>query len=248
MIGLTIAGFDPSGGAGILRDINTFRDLDIHGTAVVTALTSQNPNNFYSTKAIEIDFIEEQFDSILEEYEVKYAKTGMLYNSEIANIVYKKLNEYNIQYVVDPVMTASSGGKLSKNSLIDILKTKLLKKAILTTPNIVEAETLINSKIKTVDDSIEASKKIIEITKIPNVLITGGHLNGTSILNINKNEEISIIQNKLINTNNTHGSGCGLSAAIVGFLIKKEPLKIAIEKSNEYISLAIQNGRYGTLK
>ncbi|MDR0900173.1 MAG: bifunctional hydroxymethylpyrimidine kinase/phosphomethylpyrimidine kinase, partial [Methanobrevibacter sp.] len=224
MIGISIAGFDPSGGAGILADMKTFSSLGIHGTSVITSLTAQNPNKFFSSMPIAIDYISEQFDSIMDQYkdEISYGKTGMLYSKEIIKSVSKKLLEYNIKYVVDPVMVASSGGNLLSEGADKSLDV-LLKNAMLVTPNIQEAETLSKIAINNVDDAIEASN---EISKLCNVLITGGHLNGTNVLNING--EISIIKNKLIDTNNIHGSGCCLSAAITSYLIKGETLKIAI--------------------
>ncbi|MDR3063334.1 MAG: hydroxymethylpyrimidine/phosphomethylpyrimidine kinase, partial [Methanobrevibacter sp.] len=181
MIGLTIAGFDPSGGAGVLRDIQTFRDLNIHPTAVVTSLTAQNPNKFFSTYPIDEKYIEEQIDSIFEEYSIQYGKTGMLYNGKIVKIAHKKLKEYGIKYVVDPVIVSSSGGALSDETFIKSLKKNFLNDSILTTPNIKEAEDLSSIKINSVDEAIEASKII---SKHTNVLITGGHLNGVNVLNI----------------------------------------------------------------
>jgi hydroxymethylpyrimidine/phosphomethylpyrimidine kinase len=242
MIGITIAGFDPSRGAGVLRDVNTFSNLGIHPTAVITALTAQNPSKYYSTEPIDPSFIEEQIDSILSEYNINYGKTGMLYNEEIVKTVHKKLKEYNIKYIVDPVMVASSGGALSDNTFKNSLKNHLLKDAILTTPNIKEAEKLTNIKIKTKEDAINASQIM---SKTTNTLITGGHLNGKSILNVNG--EIEIIETELINTNNTHGSGCTLSAAITSYLIKGENLNTAIKKASKYTEDLIKKGQNGTL-
>jgi len=242
MIGLSIAGFDPSGGAGILADMKTFSTLGIHGTSVITALTAQNPKKFFSALPIDTNYIEEQLDSIMDEYQIRYAKTGMMYSKEVIELVHRKFKEYDINYVVDPVMVASSGGNLAKDDLSISLKKYLLKDGLLVTPNTYEAEILSRMKIMTLDNAIEASYKI---AKYCNVMITGGHLDGKSIVNING--EIEIIEEKLIKTNNTHGSGCALSAAIVAYLVKGYDLKIAILKANEYVRLAIKNGWYGTL-
>ncbi|MDR3291318.1 MAG: bifunctional hydroxymethylpyrimidine kinase/phosphomethylpyrimidine kinase [Methanobrevibacter sp.] len=242
MIGISIAGFDPSGGAGILADLKTFTSLGVHGTSVITALTAQNPKKFFSNYPITIEYIEEQFDSIMDEYNINYGKTGMLYSDEVIKLTHKKLKSNYIKYVVDPVMIASSGGNLSKNNISKTLKNSLIKDSILITPNVFEAETLSEIDIKNLDDGIEASHIL---NKYSNVLITGGHLNGNSILNIDG--KITVFKEDLITTNNVHGSGCILSAAITSYLIKGEELPVAISKANKFVRIAIENGRYGTL-
>jgi hydroxymethylpyrimidine/phosphomethylpyrimidine kinase len=243
MIGISIAGFDPSGGAGVLSDEKTFASLGIHGTGVITSLTAQNPKKFFSVFPIPNSYVVEQFDSIMDDYEVKYGKTGMLYSKEIIETVYNKLKEYNINYIVDPVIMASTGGKLAKGKIGDTLKKTLLRDTLLATPNTKEAAILSKIAINNIDDAIEAS---YEIAKVCDVLITGGHLNGTSILN--NGNKVTLFKNKLINSDNTHGSGCCLSTAITSYLIKGYDLKIAIEKANSYVKLSIENGWYGTLK
>ncbi|KZX16145.1 hydroxymethylpyrimidine/phosphomethylpyrimidine kinase [Methanobrevibacter cuticularis] len=245
MIGISIAGFDPSGGAGILADVKTFTSLCIHATSVITALTAQNPSKVFSLQPIATDYIEEQIDSIFDEYGnyINYGKTGMLYSPEIVKSVSKKVKEYNLKVVVDPVMFASAGDTLSKDKLAIALKKYLLPHCIITTPNIKEAEIFSGIAISDVNNAIEASQ---EIGKYCNVLITGGHLNGTSVLNINN--KITLFKDDLINTANTHGSGCCFSAAITSYLIKGYDLKVAIEKANNYVKIAIENGWYGTLK
>ncbi|MDR2623126.1 MAG: bifunctional hydroxymethylpyrimidine kinase/phosphomethylpyrimidine kinase [Methanobrevibacter sp.] len=242
MIGISIAGFDPSGGAGILADIKTFTSLGIYGTSVITALTAQNPKKFFSTYPTVIEYIEEQFDSIVDEYDINYGKTGMLYSDEVIKLVHKKLKSNHIKYVVDPVMIASSGGKLSENSISKTLKNSLIKDSILITPNVHEAEILSGISIKNINDEIEASNILNEYS---DVLITGGHLNGNSILNLDG--KIKVLKEDLIKTNNVHGSGCSLSAAITSYLIKGEELSVAINKANKFVRIAIENGCYQTL-
>jgi hydroxymethylpyrimidine/phosphomethylpyrimidine kinase len=242
MIGISIAGFDPSGGAGILADIKTFTTLGIHGTSVITALTAQNPKKFYSILPIAIEYITQQFDSIVDEYSINYGKTGMLYSDEVIKTVHKKLKSNNINYIVDPVMITSSGGDLTKNNISKTLKNTLLKNSLLFTPNIYEAETLSGITIKNLDDSIEASHIL---NKYSNVLITGGHLNGNSVLNTDG--KITIFKEDLIDSENIHGSGCTLSSAITSYLIKGHDLISSIEKANKFVKITIKNGKYGTL-
>jgi len=201
MTALTIAGFDPSGGAGILNDIKTFHALNVYGTAVVTALTSQNIKRVEEILPVDVEFVEKQIDIILAEEKIVYAKTGMLYSTEIIKAVTGKVEEYGLQMVVDPVMLAGSGDLLSKNDVVNALKKHLLPLAQLATPNIFEAQALSGIRIKNLNDAINAASKIGELC---NVVITGGHLNGTDVL---FNGSIKVIDGELLETENVHGSG-----------------------------------------
>ena len=256
MIGISIAGFDPSGGAGIIADMKTFSTLGTHGTSAITALTAQNPNKVFSLIPIDIEYIEEQIDSIFDEYGeyIKYGKTGMLYSTEIIKTVAKKIKEYNINVVVDPVMVASAGGSLlkeekevqkSKEEIAKSLKKYLLPHSLITTPNISEAEIISGIEIKTPEDAKEAA---YEIGKITNVIITGGHLDGINTIFNQSNNKIKKIKKPLLETNNVHGSGCSFSAALAGYMIKGNDLNESIEKALDFTELAIKNGRYGTLQ
>ena len=157
---LTIAGSDCSGGAGIQADIKTMTVHGVYAMSVITALTAQNPFKFFSTQPISPEYIEEEIDSVLDSYEIEFIKTGMLYSPDIIKLVSKKIKEYDLKAVVDPVMVATSGGDLTKEDIAIALNKYLLPKAILTTPNIAEAEKLTNFEIKTKEDAINASKKI----------------------------------------------------------------------------------------
>ena len=240
MIVMSIAGVDPSAGAGVLTDIKTFQAIGVYGTGIVTALTAQNPYKFFSTFPVDEEYISEQIDSVLDAYEVEFIKTGMLYSPEIIKLISKKIKEYNLKAVVDPVMVATSGGDLTKQDLAEALNKYLLPKAILTTPNITEAERLTDFEIKTAEDAIKASKKIV-----CNNIITGGHLDGINTINIDGN--VRIKKQELINTDNLHGTGCNLSAAIVAYLAKGNTLEDSILKSLDYVYESIKNGNYGTL-
>lgn len=242
MIVMSIAGVDPSGGAGIFADIKTFQALGVYGTGIVTALTAQNPQKMYSLKAIETSYVEEQIDAILDTYNVEYIKTGMLYSTDIIKSVSKKIREYNLKAVVDPVMVATSGGELAKNDLSQNLLKYLLPKAILTTPNVSEAEKLTNIKITNEEEAKKACEKL---GKTCNNIITGGHLNGINTINIDGST--SIFKQKLLKTDNLHGSGCNFSAAIVSYLSQKNDLKTSILKASDYTYESIKNGKYGIL-
>ena len=237
---MSIAGVDPSAGAGVFADLKTFQAIGVYGTGIVTALTAQNPYKFFSTQPVSPDYICEQIDSVMDSYEVEFIKTGMLYSPEIIKLVSKKVDEYNLKAVVDPVMVATSGGNLTREDIAHAFNKYLLPKAILTTPNITEAEKLIGMKITTKEDALKASEKLV-----CNSIITGGHLDGINTINID--HELSVKKQDLIETDDLHGTGCNLSSAIVAYLAKGNDLKTAILKSLDYVYEGIKNGNHGTL-
>ncbi len=240
MIVMSIAGVDPSGGAGVYADLKTFQAIGVYGCGIVTALTAQNPYKFFSTLPVSEDYIAEQIDAVMDSYDVEFIKTGMLYSPEIIKLVSKKIKEYELKAVVDPVMVATSGGDLTREDIAKAMNRYLLPQAILTTPNVSEAEKLTDLKITTENEAIEASKKI----KCDNI-ITGGHLDGINTINIGG--EIIIKKQELIETDNLHGTGCNLSSAIVAYLAKNNDMKTSILKSLDYVYEGIKNGNYGTL-
>ena len=240
MIVMSIAGVDPSGGAGVFADLKTFQAIGVYGCGIVTALTAQNPYKFFSTMPVSPEYIEEQIDSVMDSYEVEFIKTGMLYSPEIIELVSKKVKEYRLKAVVDPVMVATSGGDLTKEDIADAFNKYLLPQSILTTPNVSEAEKLSGIDINTKEGAIKACEKIR-----CNSIITGGHLDGINTININGN--VTTIKQELIETENLHGTGCNLSSAIVAHLAKGNDLKTSIVKSLDYVYEGIKNGNYGTL-
>ena len=240
MVVMSIAGVDPSAGAGIFADLKTFQAHGVYGCGIVTALTAQNPHKVFSISPIDVNYVAEQIDAVLDAYDITYVKTGMLYSPEIIKLISKKISEYDLKAVVDPVMVATSGGNLTKDDLASALNKYLLPKSILTTPNIAEAEKLTNLKIKTKEDAIKATEKI------PcNSLITGGHLDGINTMNIDG--EITIEKQELLESDNLHGTGCNLSSAIVANLEKGFDIKTSCLNSFDYVYEAIKNGNYGTL-
>lgn len=242
MIAMTIAGMDPSGGAGILNDIKTFHSLGVYGTAVVTVLTAQNPKRLEGIEPVNIDFIEKQVETVLEEYPVEYGKTGMLYSVENVKLVSRLIKKHKLNVVVDPVMVAGSGASLSCEGYAESLKEYLLPLAILTTPNVREAEILSGTEIKDVNDAVESATLI---GKTCNVVITGGDLGGLSV--VNWEGEISTVEMELVESENTHGTGCSFSAAVTAGLVKgNDPIR-SIEKAGEFVKDAVAFGRWGTL-
>lgn len=240
MIVMSIAGVDPSGGAGVFADLKTFQAIGVYGTGIVTALTSQNPYKFFSTQPVSPEYIEEQIDSVMDAYEVEFIKTGMLYSPEIIKLTAKKIREYNLKAVVDPVMVATSGGDLTGGDIADAFNRHLLPNSILATPNVSEAERLSGIKINSKEDAVKATE-LIDC----NCFITGGHLDGINVINID--DEITIKKQDLIETDNLHGSGCNLSSAITAYLAKNNSLMDSCLKAMDYVYEGIKNGNYGTL-
>ena len=240
MIVMSIAGVDPSGGAGVFADLKTFQAIGVYGTGIVTALTAQNPYKFFSTQPVSEEYICEQIDSVMDAYDVEFVKTGMLYSPEIIRLVAEKINEYDLKAVVDPVMVATSGGNLTREDIADAFNKYLLPKSILTTPNVSEAEKLSRIDINNEEDAIKATE-LIDC----NCFITGGHLNGVNVINID--DEITVKKQQLIETENLHGSGCNLSSAITAYLAKNNSLKDSCFKAMDYVYEGIKNGNYGTL-
>jgi hydroxymethylpyrimidine/phosphomethylpyrimidine kinase len=241
MMAMTIAGFDPSGGAGTLNDIKTFHALGVYGTAIITVLTAQNSKRVEVVEPISTDFINKQIETVLEEYPIKYAKTGMLYTKENVKLVSEKVVEHDLNVVVDPVMVAGCGTLLSIDGYAASIKKYLLPNSLLATPNIYEAEQLSGIQIHSLDDAVEAA---IEIGKICNVVVTGGHLNGHNVF---YNGTVKVIEGEIVESKNTHGTGCSYSAAVAAGLAKGCKLLESIEMAGEFVKNSVVNGEWGTL-
>lgn len=241
MMALSIAGLDPSGGAGILADAKTFTALGVYPTTVVTALTAQNVSRVAGVKTVDPDFVAQQIDLILEEEDIQHAKTGMLYSPEIVKVVAKKVKEYQLNLVVDPVMVAGSGGSLSQANMARTLKKHLLPLARLATPNIDEAAKLSKMDVK---DEKDACKVAVQLGKICPTVVTGGHLEGSDIFYQNS---LKIIRGRKLDNKNTHGSGCTYSAAATAYLVKGLPLEESVHEATHFTKKAIEKGFHGTL-
>ena len=222
---LIIAGSDSSGGAGIQADIKTITSLGSYAMTAVTAITSQNTTGVKSIVSINSKEIEKQIIFTCKDIKPDAIKIGMLHSPSVIKSVISAINKIKAKKIIlDPVMIAKGGAKLINNKAIKILKNKLIKKVILITPNIPEAEILTKTKIKSVEDMIHAGKIFLNLGA-RNVLIKGGHLNTRNLHDVflNKNE-IKIFKNKKITTKNTHGTGCTLSSAITTFFSCGKPL------------------------
>ena len=240
---LTIAGSDPSGGAGLQADLKTFSRFQIYGMAVVATLTAQNTVGVRAVVEVDPDFVGQQLDAVLQDIFPQAAKTGMLLTAGVIEIVARKVKEYRIaNLVVDPVMISSSGATLMKPDAIAVFCAELLPAAFLVTPNIDEASALTGMTIRTLDDVEKSAVRIHELGA-RHVLIKGGHLGGEEATDVlfDGSEYFHFRSARLANRN-THGTGCVLSAAIAAQLALGKPIKEAIRLGKEFVTNAIKNG------
>jgi hydroxymethylpyrimidine/phosphomethylpyrimidine kinase len=236
---LTIAGSDPSGGAGIQADLKTFSALNVYGMAVIAALTAQNTVGVREVLVVPQDFVAAQLDAVFSDIPPNALKTGMLGSAAIVEIVAAKLRKYNARrLVIDPVMVSSSGTVLLDRSGIDALKRDLLPLAELVTPNLAEAAELSGIDVRNIADMEEAARRIHGIGA-RNVFLKGGHLEGDAVDVFFTGSEIVHFRSERISTSNLHGTGCVLSAAITSGLAFSRDLAESIALAKEFVTQAI---------
>jgi hydroxymethylpyrimidine/phosphomethylpyrimidine kinase len=242
---LTIAGSDSGGCAGIQADIKSISACGAFAATVITATTAQNTQGIFDIHPIPISHLEKQLDAVLSDIEFGAIKIGMLHSPKVIETVAKKLAQHNMNNIIlDPVMVAKSGDNLIENDAISSLK-KFLPQACLITPNIPEAELLIGYPIE-LKNLKNSAREIGQLFRT-SVLLKGGHLDPqnnetTDILYLHQNQQLIIIKNPWINTQNTHGTGCSLSSSIAAFLSLGFNLEDAVKKGCHYVNDAIAQG------
>ena len=244
---LIIAGSDSSGGAGIQADIKTVTALGSYAMTAITAVTIQNTTGVKSIVGINPKEIFNQIVFTSKDIKPDAIKIGMLHSSNVIKMVIKALNLIKVKSIIlDPVMVAKGGAKLIDNKAIKLLKSELIKKVSLVTPNIPEAEILTETKIISVEDMIYAANKLMEFGA-KNVLIKGGHSKNKIVKDVFVNKkDIKIFNSKRYKTNNTHGTGCTLSSAVTTFVSCGKPAKKSCELGIKYVNSAIKtNPNYG---
>lgn len=238
---LTIAGSDCSGGAGIQADIKTITVHKMYAMSVITALTAQNTTGVYGVLETDADFVGKQIDCVMTDIFPDAVKIGMVSSTEIICKIVDKLQEYQAKnIVVDPVMIATSGGKLLNDQAMEALLTKLLPVAAVITPNIPEAECLCGFSINGRDDMVQAAKKIGENYR-GNILLKGGHLTDTADDLLYHAGEITWFAGEKIDNDNTHGTGCTLSSAIACNLADGCTVQDSVKRAKAYITCALKD-------
>jgi hydroxymethylpyrimidine/phosphomethylpyrimidine kinase len=237
---LTIAGSDPSGGAGIQADLKTFSAHNVYGMAVIAGLTAQNTEGVRLVMDVPEDVIAAQLDAVLSDIPPRAVKTGMLGSAAAVQVIAAKLREYSVQRVViDPVMVSSSGARLLERAGIDELKRHLLHLAELVTPNLAEAAELSGMEVRTLEDMEHAARRMYDMGS-RNVLVKGGHLEGDAIDVFFNGAEIIQLRSERVRTANLHGTGCVLSAAIAANLALGHNVAESVALSKEFVTASIR--------
>lgn len=240
--GLSIAGSDSSGGAGIQADIKTMSALGIYSCTVITAITAQSTSKVDDILPMSSQIVKKQIESVLEDIPINAIKIGMVFNNEIITAVSDILNQSKIPIVLDPIVTAGTGAQLLQKEFVNDFKSKLVPICDVITPNIHEAEMLSGIKIKTEKDIKNTASKIQELGA-KNVIVKGGHFRNDSetIFDIVLDEKgkFTVFKNPRMKFVETHGSGCNFSAAVTSFLAMKYPVVNACFLANKYVHRSI---------
>lgn len=238
-VALTIAGSDPSGGAGIQADLKTFHQFGVYGEAVITLLTVQNTQRVTRVETMPPDLVAAQIQAVVEDIPPAAAKTGALGSAEIVATVAELVAAFSFPVIVDPVMISKHGQPLLGADAQQVLKQKLLPRAFLITPNIPEAEVLANMAIHSEEDMRLAGQRILDYGASA-VLLKGGHLSGEPIDILCSTDGQIRFPGRRIVTKHTHGTGCTYAAAITAALALGNTLPAAIRLARDYVQLAIE--------
>ncbi|UXR87516.1 bifunctional hydroxymethylpyrimidine kinase/phosphomethylpyrimidine kinase [Staphylococcus felis] len=240
-IALTIAGTDPSGGAGVMADLKSFHACGVYGMAAITSVLAQNSMGVQHIHNLDTSWLEEQLESVFNDEMPHALKTGMIPTTEMMALIESYLKKIKIPYVIDPVMIAKSGDSLMDQQVRNQLKTTLLPYADVATPNVPEAEEIVQFKLDSVERIHQAGRFFINEIGAKGVVIKGGHLEGDAIDYLFTTEGHYEFKNERYHTQHTHGTGCTFSAVVTAELAKGKSIYDAVAKAKSFISLAIQH-------
>jgi len=236
---LSIAGSDPSGGAGIQADLKAMTMNGVYAMAAITALTAQNTLGVTGIRSVDPEFLALQLDAVFRDIPPDAVKTGMVGSGALIRVIADKLRQYGAKnIVVDPVMVATSGASLMQTDALAALTADLLPLAALVTPNIPEAQALCGFRITCPEDMLTAARLLFEECGCA-VLVKGGHFVSSANDLLYAHGEYKWFPGKRIDNPNTHGTGCTLSSAIAANLAKGYSLENAVQRGKEYISGAL---------
>ncbi|SER36802.1 hydroxymethylpyrimidine/phosphomethylpyrimidine kinase [Gracilibacillus ureilyticus] len=237
---LTIAGTDPSGGAGIQADLKAFQEREVYGMSVITSVVAQNTLGVQQVEHLSIPFIEQQFDAVWNDIKPDAVKTGMIATIEMMELIAGKLENTDVPYVIDPVMVAKSGHSLMEEKSREVIRNMLIPLSTVVTPNVPEAELLVGFTIKTLEDAEKAAKVIVKELGAKAAVVKGGHLEGEAKDVLYDGNDYTYLTSERFPTHHTHGTGCTFSAVITAELAKGKTIKQAVEAGKKFITDAIK--------
>jgi len=241
-VALTIAGSDSGGGAGIQADLRTFAFHQVHGASALTCVTAQNTLGVSRVDALPPAAVVAQIDAVVADIGVQAVKTGMLLNAEIIAAVAAQLRQWQLTpLVVDPVMVSRTGAQLINDDAIAALRQQLIPKALILTPNRYEAQILSGQEILTLEQMQTAARQIHRLGPQA-VLVKGGGMGG-ELRGVDvwfDGDRLEVLQTKTVDTANTHGTGCTLSAAIAANLALGQDLLPAVKAAKDYVTRALE--------
>jgi len=239
-IALTIAGSDSGGAAGIQADLKTFHQFGVYGTSAITAVTAQNTLGVSAWQALPAALVAKQIDALAEDLRPAAIKTGMLGSREIVETVAERIARHRLTtYVLDPVMVATSGDRLLDRDAEKLIARRLAPLALLVTPNLNEAEILVDAEVRTPDQMERAARALVAMGARA-ALVKGGHLTGATLVDVLVHDDSARrFTHERIDTTSTHGTGCTLSAAVTAGLALGRPLEQAVTDALDFVHRAI---------
>lgn len=238
---LTIAGSDPSGGAGIQADLKTFHQHGVYGMAVVALVTVQNTQRVSRVEVLHADLVGEQLDAVLDDLPPSAIKTGALGSAAVIEAVAARLGAARAPLVVDPVMVSKHGHPLIEDSAREALVRELLPRTYLLTPNAHEAAALLGRPVETLADAEQAARRIADLGPAA-VLVKGGHLDEREAIDVLFFEgQVTRLASPRVDTRHTHGTGCTVSAAITAWLARGAALPDAVARAKQWLSEALRS-------
>lgn len=238
---LSIAGSDPSSGAGIQGDMKTFGAFGAHGFSVITAITSQNTKNFFDVKPVSSSLVKSQIRSILEDFHIDAIKIGMVYDKQTIRAIHHELENIKQPIILDPIFKSTTGGILQKENALSDFKKLLIPLSYIITPNVTEAEKISGNKIRTLGDMKNVAKKIQKLG-VQNVIIKGGHFfSGPMVKDVLLDDKkFHVFSHNRLKIEN-HGGGCTFSASLCANIARGKRLKDAVDSARLFTVESIKN-------
>jgi len=239
-IALTIAGSDSGGGAGIQADLKTFHQFGVFGTSVITAVTAQNTVSVRAWEPLPAALVAQQIDALADDLPPLAVKSGMLGSAELVRTVAAGIAGRGLpNYVLDPVMVATSGDRLLDRDAEQLVAQRLVPLAALVTPNLDEAAILVGAEVRTPGDMERAGRALVRLGARA-ALVKGGHLAGDQVVDVLvAGGAVRRFTHPRINTTSTHGTGCTLSAAVAAGLAHGRPLERAVQDALDFVHRAM---------